>query len=39
MMSSDWFLFHDEIVKVKHYLEKNSYPLGFVLKQIKFFLS
>ena len=26
------------IVKIKHYLEKNSYPLGFVDKQIKFFL-
>ena len=39
MISSDWFLFHDEIVKIKHYLEKSSYPLGFVLKQIKFFLS
>ena len=38
MISSSWFLFHEEIVKIKHYLEKNSYPLGFVDKQIKFFL-
>ena len=35
---SSWFLFHEEIVKIQHYLEKNSYPLGFVDKQIKFFL-
>ena len=38
MISSSWFLFHEEIVKIKHYLEKTSYPLGFVDKQIKFFL-
>ena len=38
MISSSWFIFHEEIVKIKHYLEKNSYPLGFVDKQIKFFL-
>ena len=38
MISSSWFLFHEEIVKIKHYLEKNSYPLGFVDKQIKFFV-
>ena len=38
MISSSWFLFHEEIVKIKHYLEKNSYPLGFVDKQVKFFL-
>ena len=38
MISSSWFLFHEEIVKIKHYLEKNLYPLGFVGKQIKFFL-
>ena len=37
-ISSSWFLFHEEIVKIKNYLEKNSYPLGFVDKQIKFFL-
>ena len=38
MISSSWFLFHKEIVKIKHYLEKNSYPLGFFDKQIKFFV-
>ena len=38
MISSTWFIFHEEIVKIKHYLEKNSYPLDFVDKQIKFFL-
>ena len=31
-------IFHEEIVKIKHYLEKNSYPLGLVDKQVKFFL-
>ena len=25
MISSSWFLFHEEVVKIKHYLEKNSY--------------
>ena len=38
MISSSWFLFHEEIVKIKNYLEKNSYPLAFIDKQIKFFL-
>ena len=38
MISSSWFLFHKEIVKIKHCLEKNSYPLSFVDKQVKFFL-
>ena len=38
MISSNWFLFHEEVVKIKHYLEKNSYPLSFVDKQVKFFL-
>ena len=38
MISSSWFLFHEEVVKIKHYLEKNSYPLSFVDKQVKFFL-
>ena len=35
MISSSWFLFYEEIVKIKHYLEKSSYPLRFVHKQIK----
>ena len=35
MINSSWFHFH---VKIKHYLEKNSYPLSFVDKQVKFFL-
>ena len=38
MISSGGFLFHEEIAKMKHYLEKNSYPLAFVDNQIKFFL-
>ena len=38
MISSSWFLFHEQVVKIKHYLEKNSYPLSFVDKQVKFFL-
>ena len=29
---------HEEVAKIKHYLEKNSYPLSFVDKQVKFFL-
>ena len=37
MISSGWFLFH-EVVEIKHYLEKNSYPLSLVGKQVKFFL-
>ena len=38
MISSNWFLFHEEVVKIKRYLEKNSYLLSFVDKQVKFFL-
>ena len=38
IISSSWFLFDEETVKVKDYLEKNSYPMGFVDKQIKFFI-
>ena len=38
MISSSWFLFRDEVVKIKHHLGKNSYPLTFVDKQVKFFL-
>ena len=38
MISSNWFLFHEGIVKIKNYLEKNYHPLGFVDKQVKFFL-
>ena len=37
MISSGWFLFH-EVVEIKHYLEKKSYPLSLVGKQVKFFL-
>ena len=25
-ISSSWFLFHEEVVKIEHYLEKSSYP-------------
>ena len=32
MKSSSWFLFHEEVVKIKRYLEKNYYPLSFVDK-------
>ena len=38
MISSSWFLFHEEVVKIKHYSEKYSYPLSFVDKQVMFFL-
>ena len=38
MRSSSCFLFHEGVVEIKHYLEKNSYPLTFVDKQVKFFL-
>ena len=38
MISSSWFLLHEEVVKIKHYLEKDSYPLSFIDKQVKFFL-
>ena len=38
MISNSWFLFHEEIVITKHYLEKNSYPLDFVDKQVKLLL-
>ena len=37
MISSSWFHFHEEAVKIKR-LENNSYPLSFVDKQVKFFL-
>ena len=37
-ISSSWFLFHEAVVKIKHYLEKNHYLLRFVDKQVKFFL-
>ena len=38
MISSGWFLFYEEIVKVKHYLEKNYYPLGLFIKKLSSFL-
>ena len=37
VISSSWFLFHDEVVKIKHYVEKNSFPLSFGDKEVKFF--
>ena len=33
---SSWFLFHETIVEIKHYLEKNYNPLSFVDKQSSF---
>ena len=33
---SSWFLFHEAVVKIKHYLEKNYNPLSFVDKQSSF---
>ena len=33
---SSWFLFHEEVVEIKHYLEKNYDPLSFVDKQSSF---
>ena len=38
MIGSSLFLFDEEVVKIKHYLEKNSSPLSFFDKQVKFFL-
>ena len=38
MISSSWFLFHEEVVKTEHCLEKNSYPLSFIYKQIELFV-
>ena len=38
MTSSSWFLFHEKVGKIKHYLESNSYSLSFIDKQVKFFL-
>ena len=38
MISDSLFLFHEEVVKIKHYSKKNSYPLSFVDKQVKLFL-
>ena len=38
MISSSWFLFHEDVVEIKHYLEKSSYSLSFVDKQVKVFL-
>ena len=38
MIGSSWSLFHEEIFKTKHYLEKTSLPLSLVDKQVKFFL-
>ena len=37
-ISSSWFLFHEEIAKIKYHLEKNSYPLSFVDKEVNLFL-
>ena len=37
VISSSWFLFHDEVVKIKRYVEKNSFPLSFGDKEVKFF--
>ena len=39
MISSSWFLFHEEVVEIKHYLEKHSGLLSFVDKQVKFYLA
>ena len=38
MISSSCFLFLEDVVKIKHYLEKDSCPTIFVDKQVKFFL-
>ena len=38
MISSSWFLFHEEVVKIKHHLEKGSYSISFIDKKFKFFL-
>ena len=38
MISSSWFLFYEEVVKIKHYLEKKSHSLSFIDKKVKLFL-
>ena len=38
MISSSWFLFYEEVVKIKHYLEKKSHSLSFIDKKVKFSL-
>ena len=32
---SNWCLFHDEVNNIKKYLEKNSYPMNFIDREIK----
>ena len=35
---SNWCLFHDEVNNIKKYLEKNSYPMNFIDREIKTYL-
>ena len=32
---SNWRLFHDEVNNIKKYLEKNSYPMNVIDREIK----
>ena len=38
MIRSSSFLFHEEVAKIKYYLEKSSYPLSFIDKQVRLLL-
>ena len=37
MISSSWFLFQKELVKIKHNLENNFYPLSFIENKLSYF--
>ena len=36
---SNWCLFHDEVIKMRMYLEKNSYPKSFIDIEIEKYLN
>ena len=38
MIRSSSFLFHEEVAKIKYYLQKSSYPLSFIDKQVTLLL-
>ena len=35
---SNWCLFHDKVNNIKKYLEKNSYAMSFIDREIKMYL-
>ena len=38
MISSSWFLFHEEIVKIKHYLGRKLIPCVLLISKLSSFL-